>query len=80
VIGIMNHRSEPSGPPVPDLRLAALAPVCGAITGLYPAWRAASMEPVDALRSGTSCAPPPAPTMPTALTIAGRGLRAHRRA
>ncbi len=43
--------------PVLDLRLAAVAPVGGALTGLlaglYPAWRAASMEPVDALRAGT---------------------------
>ncbi|MEV7077967.1 ABC transporter permease [Streptomyces sp. NPDC093516] len=41
--------------PVLDLRLALGAPVAGALVGLlaglYPSWRAARMEPVDALRS-----------------------------
>jgi putative ABC transport system permease protein len=40
-----------------DLRLAASAPVVGALVGLlaalYPALRAARLETVDALRSGT---------------------------
>lgn len=43
--------------PVLDFTLAAGAPVAGAlvglVAGLYPAMRAAAMQPVDSLRSGT---------------------------
>jgi ABC-type antimicrobial peptide transport system permease subunit len=43
--------------PVMDARLPLMAPLLGAavglLAGLYPAMRAASMQPVDALRSGT---------------------------
>ncbi len=43
--------------PVLDLRIVLVAPLIGATTGvvagLYPSWRAATLEPVDALRSGT---------------------------
>ncbi len=43
--------------PVLDLRVPVAAPIAGAViglvAGLYPSWRAASLEPVDALRGGT---------------------------
>jgi hypothetical protein len=42
--------------PILDPRLAFAAPVVGAVVGVlvgaYPAWRAAAIEPVDALRQG----------------------------
>ena len=42
--------------PILDLRLAVGAPLAGALIGLvaggYPAWRAAAIEPITALRSG----------------------------
>ena len=43
--------------PVLDAAVPLLAPFAGAIVGLvaglYPSWRASTMEPVDALRGGT---------------------------
>ena len=43
--------------PVLDVQVPLLAPVAGAIVGLvaglYPSWRASTLEPVDALRGGT---------------------------
>lgn len=39
--------------PVVPLAAPVLGAVIGLFAGLYPSWRAASLEPVDALRSGT---------------------------
>ncbi len=43
--------------PVLDAQVPLLAPVAGAVVGLvaglYPSWRASTLEPVDALRGGT---------------------------
>jgi ABC-type antimicrobial peptide transport system permease subunit len=43
--------------PVLDLAVPLLAPIAGAVVGLvaglYPSWRASTLEPVDALRGGT---------------------------
>jgi ABC-type antimicrobial peptide transport system permease subunit len=43
--------------PVLDAQVPLLAPFAGAlvglVAGLYPSWRASTLEPVDALRSGT---------------------------
>lgn len=43
--------------PVLDVQVPLLAPLAGAVVGLvaglYPSWRASTLEPVDALRAGT---------------------------
>jgi putative ABC transport system permease protein len=43
--------------PVLDAQVPLLAPLAGAlvglVAGLYPSWRASTLEPVEALRGGT---------------------------
>lgn len=39
--------------PLVPLAAPALGVIIGLVAGLYPSWRAASLEPVDALRAGT---------------------------
>lgn len=56
VIGVVVTAAVQQWTPILDARLALLAPLVGAAIGLlagsYPAWKAASIEPIAAMRGG----------------------------
>lgn len=56
VIGVVVTAAVQHWTPILDARLALLAPLVGATIGLlagcYPAWKAASIEPITAMRGG----------------------------